>query len=723
MYRFFIKGVVQGVGFRPYIYNACVKEGIKGYVQNTGNGVVAVVSDKEKFIEILMNKPPLARIDSWEAKEEENYKEEDFKGFSIIKSEGKGFAEVPPDLYLCEDCLRELKDPKNRRKGYFFITCTNCGPRFSIAEESPYDRKTTSMKDFEMCPTCKAEYENPTDRRYHAQTIACQECGPKIRLYSNGQETGSIEEAAELLKKGETVAIKGVGGFHLACKLNSAKRLRQMTRREHKPYAIMVKDIKMAKQYAEITEKEKELLESIERPITLLKKKKEKKEELRLVSELDTIGVMLPYTALHYLLFEHLDEPLVMTSSNMPDYPITTEKEQQFTTHILDHDRRITNHVDDSVVKVIGGKKLFLRRSRGYVPRSIELDLDDNIKEDIIALGAEMNSTFCIVKDGKAILSQYQGNTANYDSFENYKKSIKKMLKMTNCKPKAVICDMHPEYNTSLYAQELAEEYGAKVVRVQHHLAHAYSVAAEHKIKDFTAIVADGLGYGPDGTIWGGEIFINGERAAHLEEQPQIGGDAATRSPARMLMGILSKILTKKELRRRMLEHYDGEMVTVLERQLETGFNVPKTTSCGRILDAAAVFLGLCDRRTYDGRPAMLLEANSGESYEIEPVIYDNTLMTTPLFRWLILNEDKDKKRLAATVQEYLAKGMYKLAKEYGNGKPVLLSGGCAYSHILTSYMLSKGVLINEKVPAGDGGISFGQAVYYAQVIAKKKQQ
>lgn len=701
MFRFVVKGVVQGVGFRPFVYRECVNAGLKGYVQNTGSGVVIVSDDREKLEEILKHLPPLASIDSIEVDEIEG----DFSDFSIVQSSGKGYAEVPPDLYLCEDCFRELNDSGDRRYGYFFITCTNCGPRFSMTENSPYDRPMTSMSDFQMCERCKKEYENPSDRRYHAQTIACHDCGPKINLFSDGLDAGGIKEAAELIKRGEIVAIKGVGGFHLASNIEpgTLSKLREFTGRPNKPYAIMVKDLEMLDEIAEYDDEQKRLLTSIERPIVLLKKKK----ALEGVSELDTVGVMLPYTALHYLLFDFINQPLVMTSANMPDNPITTEKNQQFVKHVLSHDRRIVNPVDDSVIKAIGGKKLLLRRSRGFVPKSIQLPKDCR---DMLALGAEMNSTFCVVKGGRATLSQFLGNTANQDAFEQYKKTIEQFLNMTKCRPELIVCDFHPSYNTSIYAQSLSNKLGVPLVKVQHHLAHAYSVVAEHDIHDFTAIVCDGLGYGSDGNIWGGEVFVNDKRVGHLEEQYLIGGDSATIHPAKFLYSVLSRFLDASELNGVMSGFFSSQELGLLSKQLEQRFNCPVTTSCARVLDAAAVLLGLCKERTYDGRPAMLLESFSTEPYELAPVIEGDVLMTTPIFKFLVENMEKDKGRLAATVQQYLAEGLFSIASRHG--KQVVFSGGCAYNEIMTSYMLEQGVFVNEQVPCGDGGISFGQVAY-----------
>lgn len=711
MYRFSIKGVVQGVGFRPYIYNACRKHDLKGYVQNIGTGVVAVVDNREAFITILKDIPPLARIDSYSVETAKGK----YSDFTIRESEGEGFAEVPPDLFLCKDCLKELRNSKDRRHRYFFITCTNCGPRFSMTKRSPYDRQTTTMSEFPMCERCELEYKKPEDRRYHAQTIACHDCGPMLTLttprdFTTGTDDTAMKAAAALLSKGKVVAIKGVGGFHLATTLNNkaVSKLRSLTGRQHKPYAIMCRDLKMVRAIAKVSKQEAELLESVQRPILVLRKRD--KNAMSTVSELDTIGIMLPYTALHHLLFDHIDEPVVMTSSNKSDEPISTEREQQLSKNILDHSRRIENPVDDSVVKVIVNKALFLRRSRGYVPRSIALEG----KGQLLALGAEMHNTFCVYNEGKAILSQYMGTTSNATTFDYYKKMVNRFLAFTSTKPEKIIADLHPQYNTTVYAEELAKKLGIPLIRVQHHRAHAYSVAAEHNLKDFAAIVCDGLGYGDDKTIWGGEVFDGNNRIGHLEPQLQLGGDSATRYPAKILYSVLTKALGAKQAAKHVKTHFTAKQIAMLAKQLEQGFNCPETTSTGRIFDAAAVLLGLCKERTYEGRPAMLLEANSSKAYALKPIIKDNVLMTTPLFEWLTANLDKDKARLAATVQQYIAEGLYAIAKK--TNKPIVFSGGCAYSRVMTRYLLDKGVYVNEKVPAGDGGIAFGQVAYALRI-------
>lgn len=709
MYKFTIKGVVQGVGFRPYIYNACKKAMLKGYVQNIGNGVVVEVNDKDQFIDILKKIPLLARIDSYDVELTDN----DLNDFTIMESEGKGFAEIPPDLFLCNDCHRELSEKENTRYKYFFITCTNCGPRFSITKKNPYDRRTTTMNDFEMCEKCKKEYTAPENRRYHAQTIACHDCGPRLNLFVEGKiikrhsESEYIKKATELIKQNKIVAIKGIGGFHLACNLKqeTIKELGRITGREHKPYAIMCKDFEMANKLAYISDKEKELLLSVQRPIVILKKR----SPLQAISELDTVGIMLPYTALHHLLFDFIDEPIVMTSSNISDEPITRQDSEQIVKNILTNNREIENSIDDSLIKVIQNRPILLRRSRGFVPQSIPIKTQ--CKKQILALGAELSNTFCVYKNGKAILSQYMGTTSNVNTFNHYKDMINKFLQFTDVHPEIILADLHPGYNTSIYAEELSKNLEIPLMGIQHHKAHAYSVATEHDLKDFVAIICDGLGYGDDNTIWGGEIFHTNKRIGHLEPHYQLGGDSATIYPAKMLFSILSKFLSFEECKKYMRSYFKEKELAIMNKQHDKKFNCPLTTSCGRILDAASFLLGFCEERTYEGRPAMLLEANSTLAYDFEPVIEGNVLITTPLFKFLVDNLNKDKKRLAATVQLYLALGLYKIASKFN--KPIVFSGGCAYNKIMTSFMIEKGVYINEKVPCGDGGISFGQIAYF----------
>jgi hydrogenase maturation protein HypF len=411
---------------------------------------------------------------------------------------------------------------------------------------------------------------------------------------------------------------------------------------------------------AEVRGREEELLLSAQRPVVLLKKR----DSLEKVTELDTVGIMLPRNKLHYSLLDYLEEPVVMI-----------------------------NPTADSIVKVVENKALFLIQSRGFVPKQI--DLVESEKK-MLSLGAEMGNTFCFYQKGKANLSSFIGTTSSQEVFEKHKKMANSFLESEKIVPDVILCDLHPEYNTYVFAKELSERKGIPLERVQHHKAHAYSVAGEHNLTDFTAIVCDGLGFGEDGNIWGGEVFHNSERIGHLEEQYQLGGDSATRYPAKMLFSILRKFLTKEETKKHLRSFFSDKQLTVLDKQLSEKFNSPITTSCGRILDAASFLLGFCSERTYDGRPAMVLEANSTNPFELKPIIKNNVLKTTPLFEFLVNNIQRDKKRLAATVQQYLAEGMYEIASQYE--KPIVFSGGCAYNRIMSSYLIKKGVLVNEKV-------------------------
>jgi hydrogenase maturation protein HypF len=593
-----------------------------------------------------------------------------------------------------------------------------------MIEDFPYDRPFTSMHQFKMCPQCKREYTDPLNRRYHAQTIACKKCGPKLRFLSNGKDisgrsdTQTIGKAIDLVKSGEILSIKGVGGFHVCslCNDESVRKVRELFHRPHKPYALMVKDVEMVEQIAHVSEKEKELLQSPQRPIVVLKKKK--KHSFKFVSELDTIGVMLPYTALHYLLFDYINEPFLMTSCNLPGEPVSiTEKIGKY---FLTHERRIVNRCDDSVLKVIFDTTFFLRRSRGYTPIPVIFPIEC---QDTIAVGAELNNVICIAKKNKCYLSQYIGDTSKYETNNFLKDSIMKFIHLTRLKPQIIACDLHPGYTSTIFAKELADIYNAKLIQIQHHQAHVASVAAEHNLTDYVGISMDGLGYGDDGRLWGGEIFLVRKgntftRVGHLEEQPQLGGDSATIYPKKMLFGILSKILTEKELLKFRL--FDEKESRIYFKILHNNFNVQHTTSTGRILDAVSALLGLCEKRTYDGRPAMILESIATTPLEFEPVFSQEQgktiLMTTPLFDFLLKNKE-EKGKLAATAQMYIAKGLYEIAKTALKKKniPIVFSGGVAYNRMISGFMRQHGVLVNRELPAGDGGICYGQA-YLANI-------
>jgi hydrogenase maturation protein HypF len=714
-YTYHIQGIVQGVGFRPYIFRKAKAAGLYGQVKNVGNGVEVIINDPD-FMKKLLDLPPLAKVTGFRVWKTDEYTQ--YSDFRIAESSvSSGETLIPPDIFMCDDCLSELKDQKNRRYKYYFVTCTNCGPRYSIIEDYPYDRPNTSMSEFSMCKECGKEYTDPFDRRFHAQTIACKGCGPRMRLKVNGagQSFASDEETlrktVEIIRSGIPVAIKGIGGFHIVSLAEeiAVKKIREIISRPDKPFALMVKDIPMAKRFAVINEDEEKLLAGPQRPILVLKKKDP--SSLGFVSELDSIGIMLPYTSLHHLLFDSIDSPLVMTSCNISGEPISDE--EILCSSFLTHDRKIINRCDDSVIKVIAGNPFFLRRSRGYVPLPVKMPLDCI---DTIAVGAEMNNCISIAKKNNCYLSQYIGQTGKLATFEYMKGVIGHLIKITRANPMIIACDLHPDYNSTQLAKELSIRYGAKLFTVQHHKAHIAGVAAEHGLKDYVGIAMDGLGYGEDGNIWGGEVFdvsdsVNFTRIGSLEEVPQLGGDSSAIYPKKMLFGILSKILVEKELLR--LSLFDSKEASLYISQLKKGFNVQMTTSAGRILDAVSAFLGLCDKRTYDGRPAMILESIATAPLGLRPKIDAKEmgreiLSTTHLFRFLLENKDMPIGILAATSQMYLAHGLYEIAAK--KNKPIVFSGGVAYNRMISGFLISKGVLVNKEIPAGDGGICYGQA-------------
>jgi len=717
-YKVTITGLVQGVGFRPYVYQQAQKIGLHGYVKNTRQGVEFVVNKKPHLKEFFADKPPMARIDSIKVAPYSNPLP---RKFVIKKSQaGQGHSEIPPDIFLCPDCLRDLRSQKSRRYRYPFISCTNCGPRYTVIESTPYDRKKTSMGKFKLCPACQTEYKNANTRWYHAETIACPDCGPRVYLLKNNKEikTGNpIKACAELIKEGEIVAIKGIGGFHLVCSTapKITDKLRNLTNRPRKPFALMARNLKQARKFVKINDLEKKHLQSPARPIVILQKKNEKL--LPSVSDLDSLGIILPYTGLHYLLFDYLKDPVIFTSANFPGKPLTTTKEEQFVKYILDHDREILNPVDDSVVKIINNHTLWLRRARGCVPAPISVNT--NFDSGKIALGAEQNSTFAFSFPGKIILSEHLGNLRVRENYQRYKKTINRYKKFYNFRAKNMVFDSNPAYRSTAYGKKLR----LPKQQMQHHLAHVKSVAVEKNLDEYIGIAADGAGLGTDGTIWGGEVFLAQKtksktqirRIGSLELQPMIGGDLATIQPPRMLLGILSKFLDKAALQQLAKRHFSATEYKILSKQLTENFNITYTSSTGRILDAASAMLGFCKQRTYEGEPAIKLEANSSRPFaDLKPKIFKEKglyrLHTTNIFEYLWKNKKRDKQRLAATIQKHLADGFWQIASKANQKKlPIVFSGGVAYNRIITTYLTKRGVIVNEKVPPGDGGIALGQ--------------
>jgi len=743
-----VKGIVQGVGFRPFIYRLAHRYNLKGYVKNLKNGDVeiyieGVSSSICKFMDdLIREKPPITVIDCIETFEVEPRGEETFR---IEKSGEEGRSKgsiIPPDIAICDSCLKELRAPSNRRYKYFFITCTDCGPRFTIIERLPYDRINTSMKIFDMCSECFNEYTNPLDRRFHAQTIACSRCGPKVYLTDNHgvkvECADPILEASRLIDEGLIIAVKGYGGFHIATATTidePIRRLRERKGRKNKPFAIMARDIKTIEGFAELTDIERKLLESYMHPIVLLKKNKDYYLSDLIAPNLHLIGVMLPYTGLHILLFEGTKEPaLVMTSGNVSGQPIVKDDDEaisklgKLVDYILFHDRPIVQRCDDSVVKIVDGEPLIVRRSRGYTPMPIRLKYNANL--DILALGCEENVVACIIRGNEAYLTQHIGDMDDIESLVFLKKSIEHFINLLSVNPKIIVCDLNPRFATTRLAFDMARVMHIPVIQIQHHAAHAYSLLAESGLDEAIIVAADGFGYGLDRAAWGGEIIHISKdgwtRIGHLEEHPMVGGDLATRYPVRMVIGILKddpRIEEWVKSRIYMLPHGEREL-DVIFNQLEKGVYT-RTTSCGRLLDAVSTLLGICFERTYEGEPAMKLEsaAQGGEDIlHLNPLYNGDVIITKALIESIFDNLDRvSRKDLAYSAHIYIARSFahYVVDKALELGvKHVGFTGGVAYNGIIIRefrrIVESEGLnfVKHKLVPAGDGGISLGQSYY-----------
>ena len=745
-----VTGIVQGVGFRPFIYRTAVRHGIKGYVRNRGDAGVEILLEGEKnniqrFLKDLkQKKPPLAQI--YQVITAELKGKNECERFTIYKSSDEAEhsgSVIPPDIAVCEECLSELREMKDRRHDYFFITCTNCGPRYTLIDKLPYDRENTTMRAFKMCSFCKSQYTDPADRRFHAQTVACPVCGPKAYLTtSRGEQVGCrdpVREAGKLLSEGNILAIKGYGGFHVATSTvrdGPLVRLREVKHRSQKPFAIMARSLEAAETFAEIGEKERGLLNSYSRPIVLLNKKRDYCLSSLVAPGLHNVGVMLPYTGLHYMLFDGVsDSAFVMTSANPPNQPIVKDNEEALQVlgktvdYFLFHNRQIAQRCDDSVIRLNAGKRVFIRRSRGYAPAPIMLK--EKTERCVLGLGGELNNTACVLIENNAFISQHVGDVENVETRSFLENTVKHLIHLTNSKIDTIACDLHPKFTTTKLAHDLAEENSWQLIQVQHHHAHAAALMAEHDVKEIVAICCDGYGYGADGEAWGGEILLcskeslNFKRAARLEEQPLVGGDLATRYPLRIAAAILYGKVDVADWLMQNQQHFPHgkDEVEIILHQLEKRRAITKTTSCGRILDAVSAVLGICHERTYEGESSMKLESaalKGKDVLKLEPVIKDNVLETTQMLLEIFGNRKKHSKTdLAYSAHMYLAKGLAILAIEKArenNVKTVGFSGGVACNEIFTS-TLRKTIepaklkfLVHEAVPPGDGGVSFGQA-------------
>lgn len=740
-----ITGVVQGIGFRPFIYNLAQKNLIRGWVLNNEKGVLIDAESEngnlDRFIEDIPKlAPPLARIESLQV----TYLEPlGYSTFQIKKSEEakEKFVLISPDVATCDPCLSELLSPENFRFRYPFINCTLCGPRFTIIQDIPYDRHKTTMAPFVMCPVCQKEYEDPLDRRFHAQPNACPACGPSLHLEDReGKEVPGdpVEKTLDLLVKGRIVAIKGLGGFHLSCDAtnrDAVSSLRFRKFREDKPFAVMCQDIAEVKNHCEISREEEKLLSCVERPIVLLRKKKNSPVAHAVAPYQDTLGVMLPYSPLHHLLLNGPLKTLVMTSGNVSDEPIAYRNDEasrrlsRIADAFLFHNREIHMRCDDSVTRIFAGKPYILRRSRGYVPFPIKLSFP---LEKILACGGELKNTFCLTRGQYAFMSHHIGDLENLETLTSFEEGIEHFKRLFYIEPKAVAYDLHPDYLSTRYALSTPD---IPTIGVQHHHAHIVSAMAENGIEgDVLGVALDGTGFGLDGTVWGGEWMKANlrdfDRLAHLKRVPMPGGSMAIKEPWRMAMVYLSEAFGEqaKKLKIDFINRIDFQKWDILQKAIERRINTPWTSSMGRLFDAVSSLLSVRDEVHYEGQAAIELERIADQIVNEEyrfgihkdeaPMVIDPAEMIRGIVRDLTdrVSVSEISGKFHRTISRMIAQTCEILRSE-GKLNRVVLSGGVFQNIFLLSLVTEElkrsgfEIFTHHLVPPNDGGISLGQAV------------
>lgn len=709
-----IAGRVQGVGFRPTVYRYATALGLGGFVRNDPEGVTLEVEGEAArvgdFFRQLTDEPPRqAEIAGIETRA---LPARGYDRFEVVESRPTGDAvfSIPPDLAICDDCLRELFDPRDRRFGYPFINCTNCGPRFTIICDLPYDRVHTTMAGFTMCPPCGQEYHAPADRRFHAQPDACGDCGPQLSM--------DLGAAVSLLQTGAILAIKSLGGFHLACDAFNAAAvatLRARKHRPHKPLALMFRDVATVRQSCRLSEAEEAELLSPARPIVLLRSATPTLQHA-ITPDFPSFGAFLPYTPLHHLLLQHFDA-LVMTSGNRAEEPIASDDAElpSVADAVLSHNRPIAHKCDDSVVRLVNGQRQMFRRARGFVPHPIRLATHT---PHILAVGGELKNTFCLARDGQAFLSQHIGDLKEFRTWDYFTHEIAEWQRLMRVTPSVIAHDLHPAYRSTRYA--LAHPAETKLA-VQHHHAHIASVLAEHGLHEpVIGVALDGTGYGPDGTIWGGEFLVADraayERVVHFKPYPLPGGDAAIQEPWRMAASVA------------ICEGLPTDCPATIRHLIETGFHAPPTTSAGRLFDAVAALLGLCGTATYEGQAAIRLEAAADPAERgVEPFdLAAGVVDFGPTVRALVAGHDRGQPvgRLAARFHNTVAAAIRNVARQIRAARGlrvVALSGGVFQNERLlttaTAGLQEDGftVFTNTRVPPNDGGLALGQAAVAAE--------
>ncbi len=761
-----VTGIVQGVGFRPFVYRVATDHSLVGFVLNLGDAGVQIVvegkrSEIDDFLKQLHSNPPsISRIDSVDI--EWGSATNTFDSFSIKKSSTKrsteSAPEMPPDIAICEDCVGELRSSDSRWYQYPFTSCAACGPRYSTITSLPYDRPNTTMVDFPLCNVCNTGYTSPLDRRYHAQTTACDSCGPRYQLYDADGKLlkgiNCIDQAARLLESNSVLALHGIGGTHLVTKTSDYKPIRVLRERKNRfqrPFAIMAKNPEVLFQFSVPTENELQLMKTWRRPIILVKKRDGSslpQESLEEISPgLDTLGVMLPYAPLHHLLFDNLDEDaLVMTSANPTGVPmyidpsVITSELGGVADYFLLHNRRIHQRADDSVIKFVGSENpVFIRRARGYVPEPLVMDhIHPSTK--VVAVGPELKSTGAVLKSKKIYMTQHIGDTDRVENIDFLRNSINHLMFLLGIDGvDGYACDLHPEFLSTDLAEKISSEMDVPLYRVQHHHAHLASMLVDHKMNLDTSIVcitADGYGYGPNGEGWGGDILVgNGTdflRRGGLAPSLYPGGDLSARYAARSLIGILGNAVETEDILTvlsgsRIASDMDlsEETLSLLLRARKQDINVLRSTSVGRFLDAAAIALRICSENSYDGECPMKLEAHASDSdLTIEPDFVSNgdVIELNPVDSLIkILNLKKEGisiPKIAYAVQRHIGQALANMACDIAEAEDIEyvgFSGGVALNRIITGAIVdvvnsrTKKSLIHDRVPPGDGGVSAGQ--------------
>lgn len=764
--RIVLTGTVQGVGFRPFVYRAAHAAGVTGRVRNDASGVTVEAFGRAASLDQLeraleREAPPAARVERLTS---ERIPAEAVEGFAIVASGGAAERRVaiPPDLATCDDCARELADPSDRRHGYAFTNCTNCGPRFTIALGVPYDRPATTMAGFTMCAACRREYEDPLDRRFHAQPNACPECGPRVKaLVASARDRTEwvqldtrdpIAAVAGFLREGRLAAVKGLGGYHLACDATSSvavRLLRDRKHREEKPLAVMVRGLDEARALAELRPAEAALLASVERPIVLCRRRADAPLAPELAPGSPTIGLMLPYTPLHHLLLAVAGRPLVMTSGNRSDEPIAFEDDDALARLggiadvFLVHDRPIASRADDSVMRVVAGKPLVMRRSRGFVPRPIRVRR--RFARPLLATGAQLKNVFCLARGDEATLGPHVGDLDGLETYASFEAAIARLETFLALRPEAIACDLHPLYLSTRYARERAAALGVPLVEVQHHHAHVASAAAEHGLEGpVLGLAWDGTGLGTDGTAWGGELLlVDGARCTRLGTFRPValaGGDRAIHDPWRIaLAALLDAFEGAPPLDRiPLFARVDPKELAVVRRMIEGGVNAPLAHGVGRVFDAAGALALERPRARFEGQVAVALDAAADDCdrspYPFALSRADDLWEVDLRPLWRALTSDVIADRPAAEISvrfhEALAEAgaevVRRAAAERGR-HPVVLTGGSFQNAHLAEGMLRRlhvsfEVYQHAFVPPGDGGIALGQALVADAVLTGSNQ-